>query len=40
MNEKLTAKQEKHAKRWRKENEIYKRMETLHKKVPRAILKF
>lgn len=39
MNEKLIAKQEKHAKRWRKENEIYQRMKTLHKNVPSAILK-
>jgi hypothetical protein len=39
MNEKYTAKQEKHAKRWRKENEIYRRMEALHTKVPIAILK-
>ncbi len=39
MNEKLTAKQEKHAKRWRKENEIYQRMVALHKYVPNAILK-
>ncbi len=34
-----TAKQEKHAKRWRKENEIYQRMKALHTKVPSPILK-
>ena len=39
MNEKLNAKQEKHAKLWRKENEIFQRINMLNKNVPSAILK-
>ena len=39
MNEKLNAKQEKHAKRWRKENEGFQRLATLYRNVPAAIIK-
>jgi hypothetical protein len=39
MNEKCTAKQEKHAKRWRKENEIFQRLATLYGNIPSAIIK-
>jgi hypothetical protein len=39
MNEKYTAKQAKHAKRWRKENEIFQRLATLYGNIPSAIIK-